>query len=287
MKRAIVLLGFVVGCRFDVPEGSPEGGSFDAPREDHLVFSAGDVTIKQRQRARLRVLAVLTDGTMQDVTANATYESDSLAVATGSTPGQIDAGAQAGTATITASRPGARSGSLKVTVSTKSCAPVINELQTGNVTATDEWVEILNPCTAAVTVNSWTLVYRGDQTTGATDSSLLMTLTGQLQPGEIKLFAGQGFGGANDGTLSAGLAQVSGAVALRMGALSTGPIADSLTYGGTAVVAGHPFTEGAPLPAMANGRSAARLPFDGRDIDDNSMDFMQVTTSTPRAPNAP
>ncbi len=52
----------------------------------------------------------------------------SLAVATVSTPGQIDAGAQAGTATITASRPGARSGSVKVTVSTKSCAPVINEL---------------------------------------------------------------------------------------------------------------------------------------------------------------
>jgi hypothetical protein len=231
---------------------------------------------------------VLTDGTMLDATANATYASDNPAVATVTTPGQIDAGSQAGQATITASRPGARSGSVTVTVTAKQCVPVINELQTGGVTAADEWVEILSSCTAAFTVDNWTLVYRGGATTGSLDSSLLMTLTGQLQPGEIKLFAGPDFGGANDGKWSTGvgLGQTSGAVALRMGALNTGVIADSVAYG--SVVAGHLFLEGTvPLPAMVNGRSAARLPFDGRDDDANSVDFLQVTTGTPRAPNAP
>lgn len=258
------------------------------PGADHVTVNLAEVQIAQLQRVRLRVTAVYLDGSMQDATASATYESDNALVAAVGTPGDLDAGAQAGSATITVRLGTARPASVAVTVTPKMCQPVINEFQTGAAGApSDEWVELLNPCTIPIPVTSWTLVYRGDSTTGTTDSNLLVALSGELQPGEIKLFAGSTFSGMKDGTLMNGLGGPSGAIAIRAGALSAGAIVDKLTYGGTAVVGGHPFTEGAPLPSMPAGQSAARLPFDGRDGDNGAADFMLVTTPTPRAPNAP
>ncbi|HWO20667.1 MAG TPA: lamin tail domain-containing protein [Kofleriaceae bacterium] len=258
---------------------------------DHLVFTLNSFKLKQLQSVRLRATAVLTDGTMTDATAGTAFVSDTPAVATPSTttPGQIDAGTQAGMATITASLPGARSASVTINVSTKPCFPMINEFQVAGQTAGDEWVEILNPCTMAFTVTGWTLAYRGAGTVTGGDSNALVNLTGQLQPGDIKLFAGPDYGGANDGTMLNGLGATGGAIALRMGALSTGMIADSLTYGGAAVTPGHPFTEGtSPLPAIAASQSAARLPYDGHDEDAGSADFMLLTTTrTPRTRNVP
>ncbi len=232
---------------------------------------------------------MLTDGTMQDATANATYGTDNPAVAVVGAPGQIDGGSQAGTATISVSLGAARPGTVKVTVTPKSCRPVINEFQTGSATSgSDEWVEILNPCTTAIDVDGWTLDYRAATTVGGADTNLMITLVGQLAPGEIRLFAGQDFNGANDGKWPGAtgiMQQTNGAVALRMGPKDTGPIADAVAYGN--VSGGHPFTEGAPAAAMANGRSAQRLPFDGRDDDNGAADFMQGQAGTPRALNAP
>lgn len=254
-----------------------------------VVFGIGDFRMARLQSVRLRVLAVLTDGTMQDATANATYESDNPAVAIIGAPGRIDGGSQSGMATITASLGGASPGTVQATVTPKSCGPVINEFQTGGISGSDEWIEILNPCTGAIDVDGWTLVYRAASASTGSDSNLMMALTGQLAPGELRLYAGQDFPGVNDGKWpgdSGIMQQNNGGIALRSGPLSTGPLVDSVAYG--AVAAGHPFIEGlAALPAMVNGRSAQRLPFDGRDDDDGAVDFMQVLTPTPRAPNAP
>ncbi|HSK00398.1 MAG TPA: Ig-like domain-containing protein [Kofleriaceae bacterium] len=256
---------------------------------DHLVFGIGDFQLAQLQRARLHVLKVLDGGAMQDETANATYHTDNPAVAAATAPGQIDGGSQAGTATISVCLGGAREGTVKVTVAAKQCRPVINELKTGSSSsAADEWVEILNPCTAAVDVTGWTLVYRGATVVGGTDSTLMATLDGQLAPGEIRLYAGVGFAGTSDGTWQGAtglMGQNNGAVALRMGPKDMGPIADAVAYG--AVTGGHPFIEGAALPALANDLAAQRQPFDGRDDDNGATDFMQVQPGSPRAPNAP
>ncbi len=47
-----------------------------------------------------------------------------------------------------------------------SCHLVINEIQTGTTaTATEEFVEIANPCTSAITVDSFKLVYRAASNT--------------------------------------------------------------------------------------------------------------------------
>jgi hypothetical protein len=262
-------------------------GTVGAAAPDHVVFSLTEVRIAQLQSMRLHALVVLTDGMMQDATANATYASDTPAVAVVPAPGQIDAGSQAGMATISATIGGARAGTMKVTVTPKTCRPLINEFQTGSAASgADEWVEIINPCTAAVDVTGWTLVYRAMGATAGPDTNLLMSLTGSIPPGELRLFAGQDFGGANDGKWAGAtglMKQDSGAIALRSGPQSTGPIVDSVAYG--AVSAGHPFVEANPTGTMVNGRSAQRLPFDGRDDDDGAADFVIVTAPSPRARN--
>jgi hypothetical protein len=272
--------------------GDDDGGDdIPPPGADHVTVNLTVVQIAQLQRVKLRVTAVYPDATMQDATASATYESSAPGVAAVGTPGQLDGGTQAGTATITVRLGEARPAAVTVTVLPKTCAPVINEFQTeGANGATDEWVEILNPCTGAINVNGWTLAYRGPNTTGATDSNLLFSLTGELQPSEIKLIAGASFTGAKDGALMSGLGLASGAIALRPGPLSTGTPVDKLAYGGAGVTLPHPFLEGtSPLPVMMVGRSAARLPFDGHDEDVNATDFMQLAigAATPGAPNAP
>ena len=272
--------------------GDDDGGDdIPPPGADHLTLNLTVVQIAQSQRVKLRVTAVYLDGMMLDATASATYESDAPGVAAVGTPGQLEGGTQAGTVTITVRLGTARPATVAVTVLPKTCAPVINEFQTeGANGATDEWVEILNPCTGAIPVNGWTLAYRGAGTTGGTDSNLLFSLTGELQPGEIKLIAGANFTGAKDGALLSGLGGPAGAIALRPGPLSTGTPVDKLAYGGAGVTLPHPFLEGtSPLPVMMSGRSAARLPFDGHDEDINATDFVQlvVGAATPGAPNAP
>jgi hypothetical protein len=73
--------------------------------------------------------------------------------------------------------------------------------------------------------------------------------------------------------------------------MTTSPLVDAVAYG--TVLAGHPFIETNPTPPMAHGRSASRLPFDGKDDGDathdgdGAADFMILQTPTPRAPNAP
>jgi hypothetical protein len=285
------ILGILGGCStiLGIEDPHPGDGSGDGgPLTDRLTLSLTEVRLAQLQRVRVRVTVVHNDGTMQDATDSAMLESDNQSVATSSGSGQVDGGLQDGTATITAKATGARPATMKVTVTTKQCRPVINELQTGGTTAADEWVEIINPCTSAIDVTDWTLVYRGAAVTGTTDSNLMVTLAGALAPGQIQLYAGLDYAGANDGkwTLTSGImGQNSGAIAIRMGPKDTGPIADAVAYG--TVTAGHPFIETTAAPTMVNSRPAQRLPFDGRDDDDNSMDFMQVTAGTPRAPNAP
>jgi len=164
------------------------------------------------------------------------------------------------------------------------CHPVINELMTGSsVSPADEWVEVYNGCPAPVDVTSWTLVYRSASNDGSNDSSTLATLTGSMATGEFRLYAGSGFTGTYDYQwtgMNGLIGQFDGAVGLRD---NNRALVDSMAYG--AVVATHPFIETKPTPAMANGKSASRLPLDGNDTNDNSVDFQIIAAGTPRASN--
>jgi hypothetical protein len=214
--------------------------------------------------------------------------SSDTAIATGGGPGLLDGGSKVGTATLTAHLGTAIPATVKATVTAILCRPVINELTTGIAgTADNEWVEVYNPCSAPVSVAGWTLIYRAAAATGL-DSSTLVTLTGSMDPGALRLYSGTGYPGPTDDDAqkwSTTLQQNDGAVGLRAGAKDVGVLQDSIAYG--AVLLANPFIEATATPAMANGLSASRKLFDGNDSNDNAADFVIQTTATPRALNVP
>ncbi|HEY4244314.1 MAG TPA: lamin tail domain-containing protein [Kofleriaceae bacterium] len=254
---------------------------------DHVALSVQTLSLAQHQRAHLRAFVVYSDGSQTDVTATATWAA--TAGATASAGGQIDAGTTATTSTITATASGF-SGTATATITSDACHPVINEVQAAGATSSDEWVELYNPCTAAVDVQGWTLVYRSSANVGATDTNTLASLTGSLPAGGFLLFGGQGYAGtpALDGAAWGGgssglLAGANGAIGLRSGAASTGTLVDAVAYG--AVSAGHPFLEGTAAPALVTAKSVARAPFDGNDTNTGGADFTLAATPTPKALN--
>lgn len=294
ISLAGLLVSLLAGCSVLLGIENPRAGDAGTGDDgdigaDHLTFSLGDFQVAQGQTVRLHVLATFADASVQDVTPSATYTSDNPAAATFGGPGLVNSGAQPGTATITARLGSATPATVKVTVTTAPCHPVINELTVGRMSLpADEWVEIYNPCTNAIDVTNWTLVYRGPNVTTGDDSRLMVTLIGSMASGAIRLYAGNEYAGMSDGIWpdpTGIIGQTDGAVGLRRGPMNTGPLADSIAYG--AVLLNHPFTENNPAPEIVNGRNASRLPFDGKDDNDGAADFVILTMPTPRALNVP
>jgi lamin tail-like protein len=278
------------------PDGSGSGddakGPLDAPIDssgvaDHITVTAPPkIELLPQQQARFHAKLFFTDGSSQDVTASATWTSNDPTIASAA-PGVVEGGTVDGTTTITVAAAGVQTTFDAENFAFLTCHPMINEIQAGgNVSASDEWVELFNPCSVAVDVTGWTLDYRAATATGTTDTNLMITLSGSMAPGDVKLFAGNGFPGAADGTWGTGFMQANnGAVGLRSGPKDTGTLVDSVAYG--TVSASHPFVEGSATTALSNGKSVARGPFDGNDTDVGGADFVLVATPTPRALNTP
>jgi hypothetical protein len=168
--------------------------------------------------------------------------------------------------------------------STPTESPVrVNEVATGTAgSATDEFVELVNPGSVAADVGGFRLVYRSGA--GTTDVLLATIPAGTTIPaGGFYLFGGSGYAGANraDQSFSAALAATAGGVGLRS---AEGELVDSVGYGTAtnALVEGHPAP--APPATASPGSSDVRLP-DGHDTDDNAADFTVSPTATPGDPN--
>lgn len=162
------------------------------------------------------------------------------------------------------------------------CHPVINELMAGtNQSASDEFIEIFNPCSAAIDLTGWKIIYRA--AAGTSDVTLYTWASGSVAANKYVLLVGSAYSGtpAADGDLANGLAKAGGGVALRD---SSSTNVDSVGYG----TATNAFIEGtvAPVPPAADtpGNSIARTP-NGKDTDDNSADFLVATAPTPKAAN--
>lgn len=282
----------------DPSTGSRIDAAVDAtepPIGDHLMFSLGDFNLAKQQTVRFHVQLVHVDGRMEDVSATATLSTDNDTIATiGPMIGAaatVNSGSQDGVATISATLTGAAPATVKANVTMIQCHPVINELTTASsaLGAADEWVEVYNPCTMPIDVTGWTLNYRGANVIATMpDSNLMVTLTGQMMPGELRLFGGPDYAGTKDGmwsNVSGILGGNNGAVGLRSGAMSVGVIVDAVGYG--TAVSGNPFRESTSAPAMSVDVSASRAPFDGKDDNNGMMDFKITPTPTPRALNVP
>jgi hypothetical protein len=153
---------------------------------------------------------------------------------------------------------------------------VVNEVQTGGVTAADEFVEVLNRCGSPAAFGGVRLVYRA---AAGTSDVLLFSWPADavLAAGARLVLGGTGFAGSRDGTLAgAGLAAGGGAVGLRD---ATGALLDGAGWG----TATNLLVEGTPGAAPPAGSALARRP-DGADTDVNAAD-LAVATPTPGAPN--
>src|SRR5262249_22657367 len=109
-----------------------------------------------------------------------------------------------------------------------ACHALINELQTaGNAGATDEFIELYNPCPGALDFTDVKLVYRSSA--GVKDLTMLQ-FAGVFPSRATFVCGGDGFAGVADATYSinTSLAGRGGGVALRY---ADGSLMDSLGYG--------------------------------------------------------
>jgi hypothetical protein len=164
------------------------------------------------------------------------------------------------------------------------CHVVVNELQTGTPTsASDEFVEIFNPCAAPINIGTWKLVYRSAGNNGGGADITLTTLAAgtTVAPGGFFLGVNNLVAGTrtHDFTYTGGLAGAGGAVGLRD---PNGQLVDSVAYEKLTVP--NNFTEGSPAGNPPAGQSLSRIP-NGVDRDNNSLDFKVTMTPTPGAIN--
>jgi hypothetical protein len=173
---------------------------------------------------------------------------------------------------------------------TGGCNVKVNELllstlQGTTSRASEEYVELFNPCSTSKSLKNWSLRYRsaGNNSKPSNPDTPLVQDIGKTIPAMgYLLFSGSQYTGSHDGVLLGGLSDAGGAVAL---VDDSNAIVDSVAYG--SANASNNFAEGqpAPLPPQSPqpGKVIARSP-NGTDTDDNASDF-QVQDPTPKAPN--
>lgn len=162
--------------------------------------------------------------------------------------------------------------------SNPDCHLVINEIQTASSSgASDEFVELFNPCSSAVDLSGSKLIYRS--ATGSSDITLLELTSLSIASQGYVVIGGSAFSGSADATYTAGgLAAGGGGVALHD---SGGDTIDSVGYG----TANNGLVEGGTAPdAPDEGSSLARVP-NGNDTDSNAADFKVVGSPTPGSGN--
>jgi hypothetical protein len=156
----------------------------------------------------------------------------------------------------------------------------VNEVSTsGPGGATDEYVELYNPCANTVALSGASVTYRS--AAGTTDTSPLVVFTASqsIASHGYFLIANAGYASTADvkpfASGASGLADAGGGIALENASVRV----DSVGWG----TATNAFVETTPVGAPGSTKSASRMP-DGTDTNDNVVDF-QLTTRSPGAAN--
>ena len=154
----------------------------------------------------------------------------------------------------------------------------VNEIRTAGVGgASDEYIELYNPCANAVSMSGAKVVYRAAASTS--DAFVFwMFSTEKVPAGGHFVLANSGYTGTADAKpfMNSGMAATGGGVALKD---STEAVIDSVGWG----TATNAFVESHAVSAPASGQSASRVP-DGTDTNNNVADFV-LGASTPGASN--
>lgn len=153
---------------------------------------------------------------------------------------------------------------------------VINELMPrGSKGATEEFIELYNPNSCAISLGGWKLPYRSN--TGGGNAVLHTFAAGQsIAAGSYLVLGTSLFTGNKDITIADGMAD-DGQVGLLD---DTGTVVDALGFGG----AKGPYVEGTAAPAAPTNGSVGRKS-DGLDTDNNASDCKGFNKPTPGAAN--
>ncbi len=161
-----------------------------------------------------------------------------------------------------------------------STSLLISEIQTGGVSASDEFVELYNAGPDAVDLAGLELAYV--TSSGATVTrKVAWSAPTSVGPGRHVLLANAAgiYATGADATYTGGLSASGGSVLLR--SVGGAPL-DAVSWGD----ASNGYVEGAPAPAPAAGSSIERAPGglagNGRDTNDNAGDFHVSETPTPQ-----
>ena len=181
---------------------------------------------------------------------------------------------------ISVGMPAGASPATAAVVSWPVSSLLVSEVQTGGVSASDEFVEIANQGAGPVDLVGLELVYSTSSGTTVTrksswDGSFL------LEPGRrVLVVNGAGsYAGVGDLVYTGGFAATGGAVALRV---IGGPVVDAVAWGD----ATNPFVEGGPATSPGAGSSLERSPGgalgNGVDTNDNALDFVVNPSPSPQ-----
>ena len=156
---------------------------------------------------------------------------------------------------------------------------VINEVQTaGAASADDEYVELYNAASCTITLDGYMLLYRSSD--GVSDLLVWTAVPGQtMASGQFFVIGGKDYPSAPDYQFPAQVAL--GGDGGGLGLLKDDDLVDSVAWGDATNI----YVESSAAPAPQAGKSIGRLP-DGKDTDNNSVDFKEAT-ATPRKSNSP
>lgn len=160
---------------------------------------------------------------------------------------------------------------------------VVNELMTAGASAADEFVELYNTATCAISMGGWKLSYRaasGNLSVGGLHTFVAGT---QIPAKGFFVIGGDAFTGKKDATLTGAMAADRGQVALLD---ATGKVVDGVAYGTMIMTDAGAGTYAEKTPAQAPLANASiSRKSDGQDTDDNSADFERTTPHTAGASN--
>lgn len=160
---------------------------------------------------------------------------------------------------------------------------VISQFQAAGGNSDDEFIELHNIGSGSVDLNGHRLVYRSSA--GTNDVAFVNWTTATIIPaGGYYLITSTGYDGGVPGNISynpttcgCAMSASGGGLAVRLGAVNTGAVIDSVGYGSATNI----FVESTVTPAPAANTGQGRKLNGCQDTDNNSNDFSNSNPSTP------
>lgn len=158
-------------------------------------------------------------------------------------------------------------------------------MQSDGVTASDEFIELYNPAACSLSLKDFKVNYYSSSANSGGAPLIMFTGTASHTIPALGFFllGGGGFtpppGGKVDGSITGGLAAAAGRVGITDG---MGKLLDSVAYG--TQTGPNTYVEKNPAPAPPSKKSIGRTP-DGKDTDDNSIDFTVLASPSPGKAN--